>query len=125
MSKATKVDVQTMTLRTHPNWSPVTTFAVNLLDVDSHTHGNKRYYKGAGTPFVSYDDAVRLFSRVVEEPKSIETLLASIDNALRNGSYMTGANLAMDYLCEELGVDRDSLSFDPRWAASYREERKS
>lgn len=43
-------------------------------------------------------------------------LLSAIDNALRNGSYMTGANLAFDYLCEQLGVDQDHLPpFNPRW----------
>lgn len=38
-------------------------------------------------------------------------MLGSIDNALRNGSYMTNANLAMNLLCERLGVDRDKLVF--------------
>lgn len=51
-------------------------------------------------------------------------LLAAIDNALRNGSYMTGANLAFEYLCDDLGVNRDSLPpFDPRWPAAEREAR--
>lgn len=36
-------------------------------------------------------------------------LLAAIDHALRTGSQMTGANLAFDMLCEQLGVDRDRL----------------
>lgn len=50
-------------------------------------------------------------------PSRIPTLLASIDNALRNGSYMTGANLALDMLCDELKVNRTELPpFDPRWA---------
>jgi len=41
-------------------------------------------------------------------------LLSAIDNALRNGSYMTKANLAFDLLCEELGADRGDLpAFDP------------
>lgn len=38
------------------------------------------------------------------------TLLAPIDNALRNGSYMTKANLALELLCEQVGVDRDGLA---------------
>lgn len=42
-------------------------------------------------------------------------LLAAIDNALRNGSYMTGANLAFALLCDRLGVDRDRLEFRPDW----------
>lgn len=45
-----------------------------------------------------------------------EVLLAAIGNALRNGSYMTGANLAFVMLCERLGVDDDALVFDPLWA---------
>jgi len=48
-----------------------------------------------------------------------EILLSAIDNALRNGSYMTGANLAFEYLCDELGVERDELPlFDPTWSRS-------
>ncbi len=44
-------------------------------------------------------------------------LLTAIDNALRNGSYMTGANYAFTELCDDLGVDRDRLPmFDPTWA---------
>ena len=44
-------------------------------------------------------------------------LLSAIDNALRNGSYMTGANLALDMLCEDLGEYRDQLpAFEPKWA---------
>lgn len=46
--------------------------------------------------------------------------LAAIDNALRNGSYMTGANLAFRYLCDRLGVDREALVFDPQWSAQRR-----
>ncbi len=42
--------------------------------------------------------------------------LAAIDNALRNGSYMTNANIGMDRLCARFGIDRDALSFDPQWA---------
>lgn len=48
--------------------------------------------------------------------RELRTLLAAIDNALRNGSYMTGANLALDILCERLDVERDDLEFDPLWA---------
>lgn len=45
-------------------------------------------------------------------------LLSAIDNALRNGSYMTGANAAFRELCVRLGVPRDQLPpFDPRWNA--------
>lgn len=47
-------------------------------------------------------------------------LLAAVDNALRNGSYMTGANYAFTELCDDLGVDRDELSpFDPRWIQKF------
>lgn len=45
-------------------------------------------------------------------------ILAAVDNALRNGSYMTGANLAFEMLCDRLGVDRDRLVFRPGWAAT-------
>ncbi|MGI5247587.1 hypothetical protein [Dactylosporangium sp. CA-139066] len=41
-------------------------------------------------------------------------MLGSIDNALRNGSHMTNANLAFLLLCERLGVDRDRLVFNPQ-----------
>jgi hypothetical protein len=51
----------------------------------------------------------------VTEPTN-GTLLAAVDNALRNGSHMTGANLAFAILCERLAVDRDALVFDPVWA---------
>jgi hypothetical protein len=52
----------------------------------------------------------------------LTTLLAAVDNALRNGSYMTGANLAFGLLCERLGVDRDGLQFDPLWARPATED---
>lgn len=46
-----------------------------------------------------------------------QILLSAIDNALRNGSHMTGANLALNELCDDLGVDRDRLpAFDPQWS---------
>ncbi|MEU3452269.1 hypothetical protein ABZ671_01300 [Micromonospora sp. NPDC006766] len=45
-------------------------------------------------------------------------ILAAVDNALRNGSHMTGGNLAFDMLCDRLGVDRDQLVFRPDWAAT-------
>jgi hypothetical protein len=45
--------------------------------------------------------------------QDVVDLLASIDNALRNGSNMNNANLAFDLLCERLGVDRDQLLFTP------------
>jgi transcriptional regulator with XRE-family HTH domain len=58
-----------------------------------------------------------------EDPKWQRVLLSAIDNALRNGSYMTGANLAFEMLCDELGVVRDELpTFDPRWA-QHRKDR--
>lgn len=38
------------------------------------------------------------------------SILAPIDNALTNGSNMTKANIAMDDLCEQLGIARDSLN---------------
>lgn len=47
-----------------------------------------------------------------ELPRAV---LAAIDNALLHGSYMTGANLAFDLLCERLGVEREALVFDPLW----------
>ncbi|WP_089016453.1 hypothetical protein [Micromonospora coriariae] len=43
-------------------------------------------------------------------------LLAAVDNALRNGSYMTGANVAFNRPCERLGIDRDARVFRPDWA---------
>lgn len=46
----------------------------------------------------------------------MKPMLAAIDNSLRNGSHMTGANLAFNMLCMALRVDRDSLEFDPDWA---------
>ena len=46
----------------------------------------------------------------------LETLLASVDNALRNGSDMNNANLAFLLLCDRLGVDRDTLVFDRSWS---------
>jgi len=46
----------------------------------------------------------------------LPALLAAVDNALRNGSYMTNANLAFEYLCDHLGVDRNSLIFDRQWS---------
>lgn len=61
-----KVDVTTMQLQTDPAWSPLTTFSVNLLKVNGHTHGNKRYYKAEGPTFVSFDDAVKLMGRVLQ-----------------------------------------------------------
>ncbi|GGM27850.1 hypothetical protein GCM10011608_10830 [Micromonospora sonchi] len=48
----------------------------------------------------------------------LPAILAAIDNALRNGSHMTGANLAFELLCERLGVDRDRLVFQSGWAAT-------
>lgn len=63
---ADKVDVRTMELQTDPRWSPLTTFSVNLLKVNGHTHGNKRYYKGEGQTFVPFDDTVVLMSRVLQ-----------------------------------------------------------
>lgn len=54
-----------------------------------------------------------------EEPQPaapLEALLASIDNALRTGSYMSNANLALEYLCLRMAVDREELAFDPLWA---------
>lgn len=62
----TKIDVRTMPLTSDPKWSPLTMFAVNLLDVDSHTHGNKRYYKAEGPDFIKYSDAVELFHRIMK-----------------------------------------------------------
>ena len=43
------------------------------------------------------------------------TMLGTIDNGLRNGSWMTNANLGFQLLCQRLHVDRDKLRFeDPR-----------
>lgn len=50
----------------------------------------------------------------------LEALLASVDNALRNGSDMNNANLAFEVLCDRLGVDREALVFDPRWSQPER-----
>lgn len=53
----------------------------------------------------------------LDDPDRVRTLIAAIDNALRNGSYVSGANLALDMLCDELGIDRDALpAFEPKWA---------
>lgn len=49
----------------------------------------------------------------------LETLLASVDNTLRGGSHMTNANLAFLLLCDRLGVDREALSFDPKWSTKH------
>ncbi len=49
----------------------------------------------------------------------LETLLASIDNALRNGSDMNNANLAFLLLCDRLGVDRDALVHDRGWSTRH------
>lgn len=46
----------------------------------------------------------------------LESLLASVDNALTTGSRMNNANLAFLLLCDRLGVDRDALVFDPTWS---------
>jgi hypothetical protein len=46
----------------------------------------------------------------------LETLLASVDNALTTGSDMNNANLAFLLLCDRLGVDRDALVFDRSWS---------
>lgn len=56
-----------------------------------------------------------------QEP-ALALLLAAIDNAVRNGSYMTGANLALDLLCDRLGVDRDRLKFRPDWRRTAERE---
>lgn len=47
----------------------------------------------------------------------LPVLLASINNALTTGSYMTNANLAFELLCDYLTVDRNALTFDPKAAA--------
>ncbi|WP_328344645.1 hypothetical protein [Micromonospora sp. NBC_00421] len=52
---------------------------------------------------------------------ALPAILAAIDNALRNGSHMTGGNLALDLLCDRLNVDRDRLVFRPDWAATVRD----
>jgi hypothetical protein len=49
------------------------------------------------------------------EVDDLKPLLGSIDNALRNGSYMTNANLAFAVLCDRLSVFRDGLAFEPNW----------
>ena len=53
-------------LKTNPKWDLVTTFAVNLFNVDTHHHGNRRFYKGLGPLFVKYDDAVELLARIIK-----------------------------------------------------------
>lgn len=50
----------------------------------------------------------------------IKVLLSAVDNALTTGSHMTNANLAFEYLCERLGIDREWLPpFDQQWSAGY------
>lgn len=48
--------------------------------------------------------------------------LGWVDNALRNGSAMTRANLAFEVLCRQLGVDRDSLNTSDAAMDSLRSE---
>lgn len=53
----------------------------------------------------------------MSHPDCLSTLLSAIDNSLRTGSHMTGANLALDILCDDLGLERDRLPvFEPGWA---------
>lgn len=52
---------------------------------------------------------------VLVDDVPLPVLLAAVDNCLRQGSYMTGGNLAFSLLCEQLGVERDALAFDPAW----------
>lgn len=59
------------------------------------------------------DEMVRRFG--VSDPMGEE--LAAIDHALTTGANMTNANLALDLLCERLGVDRESLVYDPQWSS--------
>lgn len=68
-------------------------------------------------------DVEMLFVQRLREflgPDTAETdlrpILAAIDNALRNGSHMTGANYAFALLCDRLGVEPDALEFRPDWA---------
>jgi hypothetical protein len=46
----------------------------------------------------------------------LAALLAAVDNALSHGSYVNNGNLAFEYLCDHLGVDRESLIFDREWS---------
>jgi hypothetical protein len=64
--------------------------------------------------------AAGLAARRTAAAADLPLILAAIDNALRNGSYMTGANLALEMLCDHLDVDRDGLVFRPDWAAGTR-----
>jgi hypothetical protein len=58
-----------------------------------------------------------LFAIPPRDQPPVEVLLSAIRNALRTGSYMTGANLAFLELCDHLGVDEESLPvFDPAWS---------
>jgi hypothetical protein len=62
-------------------------------------------------------------SEVIEAPDldRIRVLLSAIRNSLRNGSYMTGGNLAFLYLCEQLGLDDESdvPEFQADWARRW------
>ncbi|MFI2663359.1 hypothetical protein [Micromonospora carbonacea] len=68
------------------------------------------------------DVAAQLIEVVQRDPAAgradLLPMLAAVDNALRNGSHMTGGNLAFELLCDRLGVDRDRLVFRPDWAAT-------
>jgi hypothetical protein len=72
------------------------------------------------------DIAAALIEVLQRDPADVRAdllpMLAAVDNALRNGSHITGANLAFDMLCDRLGVDRDGLVFRPEWAATVRRE---
>lgn len=65
--------------------------------------------------------AERVLNTLRPADDALPAILAAIDNALRNGSYMTGGNLALDMLCDRLNVDRDRLVFRPDWAANVRD----
>lgn len=80
----------------------------------------------AGDPDVDLDRGEGALTAVVNEhveallcelerlaDQDVVDMLGSIDNALRNGSYMNNANLAFELLCDRLGVDRDKLTFTP------------
>lgn len=83
-------------------------------DIEEYAHGGSpREWEDESRPVSTDIPTPNLRLRpLFELPK----IMAAIDNALRNGSYMTGANLAFEMLCDHLGVERDSLVFRPDWS---------
>jgi hypothetical protein len=89
-------------------------------------HGRLARAYLASDPDVTFEQGEQALTAVVNEhveallcelerlaDQDVVDMLASVDNALRNGSAMNNANLAFELLCERLGVDRDRLVFEP------------